>query len=161
MRDTRKLRLERNTNDVIGSYFIKNGDDDTVGISQGYTIRRRTIICDFYESKTQYEISKRDKGYYFILKDRDIAAVFKFHPLRFQVELRIDDLAYWFTSLDEGAGYRIMQDDNQVGIVSTDDWLKEQIGIALRNTPHHEMLMLTVIGIAYQKCSSPSRFLKS
>lgn len=152
--------LQKNGEQVIGSYFVKNQDDVLIAKSIGYTISRRSILCTFFESELNYEVIKRSKGYFLILNEGEIVGSFKLALSRLNIELRIHDHIYMFYSKNFGKTYKIRRNGNDVGIINSSNWLEENIHIAILKDENLEKIVLVVLGVAYDVCSSPFRFFK-
>lgn len=154
------IYLEKNTGDVVGSYYVKKIKGELVAKTEGYTIQRRTIKCEFTQTKNEYDVIKRNKGYYLILKKDDIVGAFKIGFLKNKIELRTKDVVYNFYSENLGKTYRIRRNRKEVGIINSNNWLRENIKIVMYKHENLEIIILTVIGIAYDICTSPLRFFK-
>ena len=152
--------LQKNGEQVIGSYFIKKQGGTLIAKSIGYTISRRTILCTFFDSGLNYEVIKRSKGYFLILNEGEIVGSFKLAWTRSTIELRIHNHIYMFHSNDFGKTYKIRRNGEEVGVIGSPNWLEEDIRISLLKSENLEMIVLVVLGIAYDVCTSFFRFFK-
>jgi len=79
------------TSGHTGSYFIKDENGKSIGFSEGYTIKRRSIILNLGEASHIYEIVKRENNHYIILKNDEIEAAFRIHTFYSQIGLRTEN----------------------------------------------------------------------
>lgn len=166
MKDTNKQTFRKylisKANGYRGSYLIQEESEQVIGISEGYTIKRRSIILKLSKRDYSYEIIKRKKGYYLILKNEELFAAFKIHNFYSQVEIRTENKTkIKLLPKNQYKTFSIIHEKNNFGVVNSQNWLRDVIGLVLTDQEYSELILCAIIGLAYQINTSPTRFFKS
>lgn len=145
--------------DHAGSYDIIDHNNKIIGYSEGYTIKRRSILANYEKAGITHEIIKRDKGIYLIQSNNELLAILKIHTFHKKLELKcIDENLYFFHSTKLGKVYRI-ENLNSLGIVSCDNWHMSNIGLALTSPTNHKVILSSLMAVAYDVRLGASRYI--
>jgi len=146
--------------DHIGSYDIIDKNNEIIGYSEGYTIRRRSILATYKKAGIVHEIIKRDNGIYLIQSNEVIQGVLKINAMYSKIRLKsLDETTYIFNSDKLGKIYRIVSFKN-LGIVSCSDWQSKNIGLALTSSLNYLTIISSAIAIAYDLRTGASSFFR-
>lgn len=145
--------------DHVGSYDVIDRNNKIIGYSEGYTIRRRSILAKYETDKVVHEIIKRDSGIFLIQTDNELIGVLKMHSQYDKLELKcVDENLYFFKSYNNRRIFRI-QNENSYGIVSCENWRLKNIGLALTSPSNDKVILSALLAIAYDIRLGASRYI--
>lgn len=143
---------------VIGSYTLIDNKEQKIGYWEGPTIKRRFTSFSFEQIKNQYSIIKSQNRYYLILLGEDIKAALKLSLRGTPSILRFNNDNEIHFSFNLGLkSIKIKQDRKEIGFIHSENWIRNNIYIALETSPHFEYIICAIAGIVYALSSPPLR----
>ena len=139
---------------VIGSYLVYNEKEERIGYSEGYIVKRRSVLCEFFKSSIKYEVYKRRWRYYFIMSGTEVSAMIKHHLFGSGFDLNFDNKLYRFKALDHSIK-EIFLEGKHIGILK-EIGVNYQMELALENTEDIELVLTAILNFYYIK----SQYLK-
>lgn len=149
-----KYTLKKIPDEVPGSYRIFDSKLLTIGSSVGHNLIKRNIEYTDYSSKKKYVLAYQasNKDILYIYCRDEIICTIPMDTFYSKVSFQcLDGSTYTLICPPRSLSYKILQNEKEVGIVSANKMLSEDIGIAIVDQSNLPILFCVVISIVFRK----------